>query len=58
MSNHSNQSNLLNYHEEKDSPESEELIEHKLEYVCPFPGCNEIFYRKNNLTNHFKAHAN
>jgi len=27
------------------------------EYICPYPGCNETFYRKNNLTNHFKAHV-
>jgi len=37
--------------------ESEESFVHKIEYVCPYPGCNETFYRKNNLTNHFKAHV-
>jgi len=30
----------------------------KKEYLCPFPGCNEKFGRKNNLTNHFKSHVN
>ena len=35
----------------------EEIIGPKNEYICPYPGCNETFYRKNNLTNHFKAHV-